>query len=60
MKNVCESCQFAKLKNGCYCTKYGIPVYQPRMYCIAYERRKNETNNNSVIDARAYFANKHS
>ena len=43
MKNVCYNCENAKLKSGgCYCTKYGIVIYQPRMYCVAYETKKRE------------------
>ena len=40
MKNVCEACKNAKWKNkNCYCVKYGIPVYQPRMFCVAYDSK---------------------
>lgn len=47
MKNVCDSCKFAKRKgDGIYCVKYGIIIYKERVYCVAYERdsevRKSE------------------
>ena len=39
MKNVCKSCKFSKDKGeAVYCVKYGIIIYQPRMYCISWER----------------------
>lgn len=39
MKDVCVACKYAKPKQtGIYCIKYGIIIYQPRIYCVAYER----------------------
>lgn len=39
MKNVCESCKNAKKRRtDTYCVKYGIIIYQPRIYCVALER----------------------
>lgn len=43
MKNACDSCAWKKSKRiGTFCVKYGIEIYQPRIYCVAYERRTNE------------------
>ena len=42
MRNVCESCKYAKPRVGAsysiYCVKYGIVRYQPRDFCVAWER----------------------
>ena len=39
MKNCCDSCKFSKTKgNARYCVKYGITVFSPRVFCIAFER----------------------
>ena len=39
MKNVCDSCKFAKNKGeGVYCVKYGIVIYKERIHCVAWER----------------------
>lgn len=38
MKNVCDSCKYAKEKGRArYCVKYGIIIYKERVYCISYE-----------------------
>ena len=40
MRNVCEDCKYAKPKGGgtTYCVKYGIIRYEPRVYCVAWDR----------------------
>ena len=39
MKNACEVCRYKKDKpTGLYCVKYGIVRYQPRTFCVAFER----------------------
>lgn len=39
MKDVCKACRYSKDKGGgVYCVKYGIIIYQPRIYCISWER----------------------
>lgn len=38
MRNVCEGCEHGKRKHpgaDIYCTKYGIPVHKPRMFCVS-------------------------
>ena len=61
MKNVCMDCKSAKVKDDApyYCVKYGCFIWQPRIYCVAYERSKNETDHNNVIAVRDYLPNKH-
>ena len=38
MKNVCEGCEHSKVKYkgaDIFCTKYGIPIHSPRIYCVS-------------------------
>lgn len=38
MKSVCDGCKFKKEKSsGIFCIKYGIPIYQRKMFCIGKE-----------------------
>ena len=42
MRNVCESCAYNKTpgRDKAQCVKYGIVIYSPRIYCVAWERKK--------------------
>ena len=43
MKHACFSCEHAKVKStGLFCTKYGIPIYQHKTFCVAFEMKKKE------------------
>ena len=48
MKNVCDSCKYAKDKGEyIFCVKYGVPIWAERIHCIAWERdteRRNDVN----------------
>lgn len=37
MKDVCENCRFRKKGKTKYCTKYGIPIWTPKVYCVSKE-----------------------
>lgn len=40
MKNVCDTCGWQKNRkpDSWFCTKYGIPMRQPRIYCISISK----------------------
>ena len=39
MKNVCDTCKYAKNKGEfIFCVKYGVPIWSDRIHCIAWER----------------------
>lgn len=37
MKDVCENCRFRKRGATRFCTKYGIPIWTPKVYCVSKE-----------------------
>ena len=44
MKNVCDTCDKQKNRKpeSWFCTKYGIPMHQARIYCISKEDKPRE------------------
>ena len=63
MKNVCEGCEHSKVKYkgaDIFCTKYGIPIHSPRVYCVSNDpdRKKvqwmgiNKADTEVIIDDR--------
>ena len=42
MKNVCDSCEKQRgSHDGWYCTKYGVVLHAPRIYCISNEKKRD-------------------
>lgn len=37
MKDACVGCKFEKPGNPHFCTKYGIPIWKQRTYCVSKE-----------------------
>ena len=42
MKDVCENCRFRKKGATRFCTKYGIPIWKIRIYCVSKEPERGE------------------
>lgn len=44
MKNACDDCGNAKKKGGIphYCTKYGIPLWGKKVYCVSKEPERGK------------------
>ena len=44
MKNVCDYCQRQKNRkpDSWWCSKYGIPMYTPRIYCVSVSKEKKD------------------
>ena len=42
MKDVCENCRFRKKGATRFCTKYGIPIWKERIYCVSKEPERGK------------------
>lgn len=44
MKNVCDYCEWQKNRkvDSWYCSKYGIPMHQSRIYCVSNDPDKKK------------------
>lgn len=42
MKDVCENCRFRKKCATRFCTKYGIPIWTPKVYCVSKEPERGQ------------------
>lgn len=42
MKYVCIDCRHEKPGNPHFCTKYGIPIWTKRVYCVSKEPKGSE------------------
>ena len=42
MKDVCVGCRHEKKGNPHFCTKYGIPIWKKRVYCVSKEPKGSE------------------
>ena len=44
MKNVCDYCDKQKNRkpDSWFCTKYGIPMHEPRIYCVSKGAKKRD------------------
>lgn len=42
IRDVCKECDWAKYRQSgaCYCTKHGIIIGYPKMWCVGFEERK--------------------
>lgn len=42
MKDVCIGCRHEKPGNPHFCTKYGIPIWKKRIYCVSKEPKRGD------------------